>query len=151
MARGHVKINPLIEDEIIRLRKQGFTYSQILKYLKEKHNIEYTKSSLSKLIKNFKSYLISANQEEFLKDMENKDMVICKSLSETMEIAMKMYEDIIKRLKEKQEKEGLSKVDIAILNACFDRLSRLRSILYPQQEVKREVSFTVEARKEYQA
>ena len=131
------------EVEVIQLLRQpGANYRDAVNFLKDKYGLEVTTMAICKMVKRTKDFF---TPEFLVGQMEENRIVetnIASSLNATLEIAMGMYEEMIRELKVKRDDNTWKKGDLITFNMISDRLMRLRQIMFPSISVERKISLT---------
>jgi hypothetical protein len=143
IPRTYQKLSPEKIPEILNYIKNGNSYRDTVKYLKEKYDIEVSSVAICHLVAKTKEYLTPEFMTSQMDDARKSDLAVSVSLSATLEIVMEMYEEMIRDLNAKRNsEEGLKKGDMMLLFQVSDRLMKLKQIVSPTTTVSREISFT---------
>ena len=142
MPAKYQKLPPEKQIEVLKIIKNGGSYGDAKKYLKEKYDIGVSTVAIHKLVHRTKEYMTPEFLTSQMDENKKSDLAIASSLTATLEIAMEMYEDMMNRLKEKYDSGDWNRSDFLMFDKISDRLMKLRTIMFPSVNISKEISFT---------
>ena len=142
MPAKYQKLAPEKVPEILNIIKEGGTYSDAVKFLKDKYDIKVSTVAIHKLVHRTKEFFTPEFLTSQMDENKRADLAIASSLTATLEIAMEMYEELIRELKEKRDNGEWKRGDFLMFDKISQRLLQLRQIMFPSVSISKELSFT---------
>jgi len=144
-----VKITSDIEDMILHMLGAGISYEKIVERIEQERGVRLSVMAISHLKAKIKKSITRDAWTEMHAEQGVELDIKKASLDRCLGIALELCERHLKRLKDKDDEQGiLESKDIRLLNEIIDRLIRLRSILVAQITTSGELEFPMEALRE---